>query len=214
MMIAGGLAALVLRWRLLLQAFKGLRDASLSSDEFPLPWVIGGVVVLSIAFCVIQQAFFGLPLWMSALGVLASVPLMLVGLRALGETNFGANRGALQPDAGRSSRWSRPAISTANIPGNAATGSIAVTSEGLIQDYKAGHLIGSTPRSMTIAQLIAAPIGSGALALTYPALVKTYGLIGEHAQLAARRACGGRRPSPSCSAPASARCRPRRCGRC
>jgi uncharacterized oligopeptide transporter (OPT) family protein len=38
---------------------------------------------------------------------------------------------------------------------------------------------------MTIAQLIGAPIGAAALAFTYPALVKTYGLIGEHAKLSA-----------------------------
>ena len=54
-----------------------------------------------------------------------------------------------------------------------------------MQDYKAGYMIGSTPRSMTIAQLIGAPIGAAALAFTYPALVKTYGMIGDHAQLAA-----------------------------
>jgi uncharacterized oligopeptide transporter (OPT) family protein len=73
----------------------------------------------------------------------------------------------------------------ANILGGGTTGTIAVTSEGLIQDYKAGHMIGSTPRSMTIAQLMGAPIGAAALAVVYPALVKTYGLIGEHAGLAA-----------------------------
>ena len=77
--------------------------------------------------------------------------------------------------------------------GNASTGAVAVTSEGLIQDYRAGYLIGSTPRSMTYAQLLAAPIGAGALALVYPALVHTYGIIGDHAQLAApgaRRTAG------------------------
>jgi uncharacterized oligopeptide transporter (OPT) family protein len=78
-----------------------------------------------------------------------------------------------------------PGNVNANILGNGATGTIAVSSEGLIQDYKAGHLIGSTPRTMTIAQLLAAPIGAAALAWSYPALVKTYGLIGEHAKLAA-----------------------------
>jgi uncharacterized oligopeptide transporter (OPT) family protein len=54
-------------------------------------------------------------------------------------------------------------------------------------------MIGSSPRSMTIAQLIGAPIGAAALAWTYPALVRTYGIVGEHAQLAApgsRRSAG------------------------
>jgi uncharacterized oligopeptide transporter (OPT) family protein len=78
-----------------------------------------------------------------------------------------------------------PGNVNANILGSGTTGTIAVTSEGLIQDYKAGHMIGSTPRSMTIAQLMGAPIGAAALAVTYPALVKTYGIIGPHAELAA-----------------------------
>jgi uncharacterized oligopeptide transporter (OPT) family protein len=77
--------------------------------------------------------------------------------------------------------------------GNATTGTIASTSEGLMQDYKTGHLIGSTPRAMAIAQLIGAPVGAAALAWTYPLLVSTYGIVGENAGLAAptaRRAAG------------------------
>lgn len=184
MMLAGGLTTLVLRWRLLVAAFRALRSVEAAKEEFPLPWVIGGVVVLGVAFCVIQQQIFGLPLWMSAIAVMLSVPLMLVGLRALGETNWGPI-GALSNLMQGLFALIAPGSVDANILGNGATGTIAVTSEGLIQDYKAGHLIGSTPRSMTIAQLLAAPIGAAALAWSYPALVKTYGLIGPHAQLAA-----------------------------
>jgi uncharacterized oligopeptide transporter (OPT) family protein len=184
MMLSGGLTVLVLRWRLLAAAFRALRGMGAESEEFPLSWVLIGVAILSVAFCVIQRLIFGLPIWMSAVAVLASIPLMLVGLRALGETNWGPI-GALSNLMQGVFALVAPGNVNANILGAGATGSIAVTSEGLIQDYKAGYLIGSTPRSMTIAQLLAAPIGAAALAWTYPALVKTYGLIGEHAQLAA-----------------------------
>ena len=146
--------------------------------------MIGGSIVLAIAFCILQQLFFGLPIWMSAIAVLFSIPLMLVGLRALGETNWGPI-GALSNLMQGVFAGIAPGNVNANILANGATGTIAVTSEGLMQDYKAGYLIGSTPRSMTIAQLMAAPIGAAALAWSYPALVKTYGLIGEHAKLAA-----------------------------
>lgn len=184
MMLSGGMTVLALRWRLLAQAFRALRGMGAHSDEFPLTWVLIGVVVLAVTFCIIQKLIFGLPIWMSALAVLASIPLMLVGLRALGETNWGPI-GALSNLMQGVFAFVAPGNANANILGAGATGTIAVTSEGLIQDYKAGHLIGSTPRSMTIAQLMAAPIGAAALAWTYPLLVKTYGLIGEHAQLAA-----------------------------
>jgi len=184
MMLAGGITALVLRWRLLVQAMRALRGVEGSAEEFPLVWVGGGIVVLSIAFCAIQYAFFGLPVWMSAIAILLAVPLMLVGLRALGETNWGPI-GALSNVSQGLFAAIAPGNINANILGNGSTGTIAVTSEGLMQDYKAAHLIGSTPRSMTIAQLIGAPIGAAALAFTYPALVKTYGIVGEHAKLAA-----------------------------
>ena len=192
MIMAGGLAALFLRWRLLLEAFRGLRQAGGGSEEFPIAWVAIGAALLATALCVIQYVVLGLPIWLSALAIVLSVPLMLVGLRALGETNWGPI-GALSNLMQALFALVAPGNVLANMMGNGTTGTIAVTSEGLIQDYKAGYLIGSTPRSMTIAQLLAAPIGAAALAWTYPALVKTYGLIGEHAQLAApgsRRTAG------------------------
>jgi uncharacterized oligopeptide transporter (OPT) family protein len=192
MIMAGGLAALFLRWRMLIEAFKGLAAASASSEEFPLKWIGAGVAVLTIILCVLQKLFFGLPMWMTLVAVVLSAPLMLVGLRALGETNWGPI-GALSNLMQGLFAVIAPGNASANILGNGTTGTIAVTSEGLIQDYKAGHMIGSTPRSMTIAQLLGAPIGAAALALIYPALVKTYGIVGEHAQLAApgaRRAAG------------------------
>ena len=192
MIMSGGLTTLLLRWRLLIDAFRALASPSGATNEFPLSVIGVGVAVLAVALCFIQQAIFGLPIWMSAVAILLSVPLMLVGLRALGETNWGPI-GQLSNLMQLLFAGIAPGNVLANIMGNGTTGTIAVTSEGLMQDYKTGHMIGSTPRSMTIAQLIGAPIGAAALAWTYPALIKTYGIVGEHAQLAApgsRRAAG------------------------
>jgi uncharacterized oligopeptide transporter (OPT) family protein len=68
----------------------------------------------------------------------------------------------------------------ANLTASGVTGSIASQSEGLMQDYKTGHMIGSTPRYLTYAQLIAVPVGAGAVALIYPLLRDTYGLGGDN----------------------------------
>ncbi len=192
MIMSGGLTTLLLRWRLLVEAFRALSSPSGSSNEFPLGFIGAGVAVLAVALCIIQRVVFGLPIWISAVAILLSVPLMLVGLRALGETNWGPV-GQLSNLMQLLFAGIAPGNVLANIMGNGTTGTIASTSEGLMQDYKTGHMIGSTPRSMTIAQLIGAPIGAAALAWTYPALVKTYGILGDHAQLAApgsRRAAG------------------------
>ena len=56
------------------------------------------------------------------------------------------------------------------------TGTIAVTSEALMQDFKAGQLLKSNPRNLTIAQLIAAPVGSIATAIVYPVLRNKFGI--------------------------------------
>jgi uncharacterized oligopeptide transporter (OPT) family protein len=68
----------------------------------------------------------------------------------------------------------------AGMVASGITGSVAAESEGLMQDYKAGHMIGSTPRLLTWMQLMAIPVGALALAWMYPSLVQTYGLGGEH----------------------------------
>ena len=60
------------------------------------------------------------------------------------------------------------------------TGAVAAESEGLMQDYKVGWMIGSTPRILTYMQLMAVPVGALALAWIYPRLIETYGLGGEN----------------------------------
>jgi uncharacterized oligopeptide transporter (OPT) family protein len=182
MMVAGGITTLVLRWRMLARVFAGLTDAS--GEDAPLSWIAGGAIVLAVALCVIQKLFFCLPFWMSGVAILLSVPLMLVGLRALGETNWGPI-GALSNMMQALFAGIAPGSLVANVVPSGVAGTVAVTSEGLMQDYRTGYIIGSSPRAMFIAQIIGAPIGAAALAFTYPLLVKTYGLIGDHAQLAA-----------------------------
>lgn len=192
MIIAAGLTSLLLRWKLLVATFSSMRHVDLSHGEFPLQWVLGGSLVLSIALCVIQYVFLGIPVWVTVACLFIAVILMLVGLRALGETNWGPI-GPMSNLTQAVFAVLAPGNATINIMSNATTGTVAVTSEGLMQDYKAGDMIGSTPRQMTYAQLLAAPIGAAALAVAYPALVNAYGIVGENAKLAApgaRRTAG------------------------
>ena len=192
MIVAAGMTILVVRWRLLVEAFRGLASAGSSSGDVPLSFILIGIVALAAFIAYYQNLIFGLPIWMSLLAIVLSIPLMLVGLRALGETNWGPISALSNMMQGLFAAIA-PGNVNANIMGNATTGTIAATSEGLMQDYKTGHLIGSTPAAMTVAQLIGAPIGAAALAWTYPMLVSAYGIVGENAQLAAptaRRAAG------------------------
>src|SRR5262249_20168610 len=182
MLVASGLAALVLRWRILTKTFKNLSTARAGSETFPLKWVAAGVAITGVALVIIQKISLGLDVWVTVTAILLSVPLMLVGLRVLGETNWGpisAMSNMMQAIFGVLA----PGHILANMLASGTTGTIATESEALMQDYKAGHMIGSSPRNLTIMQLIATPIGAAAVSWMYPLLRDTYGIVGEHAGL-------------------------------
>ncbi|HEY5925960.1 MAG TPA: OPT family oligopeptide transporter [Kofleriaceae bacterium] len=175
MLIAAGLTALFLKWRTLARTFSTLSTDSVKSGEFPLKLVGMGAAAASVGVIIVQHMFFDLPVWVTVIAIVLSVPLMLVGLRVLGETNWGpisqltnmmqAVFAALMPGNLK-----------ANLAASGTTGTIAVQSEAIMQDYKAGHILGSTPRFLTYSQLIAAPIGALAVALAYPLVRDTYGI--------------------------------------
>jgi putative OPT family oligopeptide transporter len=181
LLVAGGLTALALKWRVLVKTFAALRGSSVDTGDFPMRWIVIGSVLATIALVAIQAIFIGTPVWQSLVAIILSIPLMLVALRVLGETNWGpistmtnvmqALFGALAPGDLR-----------AGMISSGITGSVAAESEGLMQDYKTGDMIGSTPRKLTYMQLLAVPVGALALAVIYPVLRDQYG-IGEGGQL-------------------------------
>ncbi len=182
MLVAGGLTALALRWRLLVDTFRSLRHARIGTTEFPLGWVLGGIALFSALLCVVQHMTLGMPVWMTLAAIILSIPLMLVGLRVLGETNWGPISALSNMMQGLFAAIA-PGNIAANMTASGTTGTIATSSEAIMQDYKAGEVIGSTPRNLTIAQLMAVPVGAAAVAWTYPALVETYGIVGDDAKL-------------------------------
>ena len=182
MMVSGGLTALALRWSILKRTFSRLSGARADATSFPLRWVVVGVIVLATALMALQQVMFGIAMWMTGLAILLSLPLMLVGLRVLGETNWGPisqMTNMMQVIFGAVA----PGNLTVNMVSSGTTGTIAVESEALMQDYKAGYMLGSSPKSMTIMQLLGTPVGAVAVSWMYPLLRDTYGIVGENAGL-------------------------------
>jgi putative OPT family oligopeptide transporter len=175
LMVAGGLASLALKWNLIVKTFRGLRGSRVGQADFPMQWVVIGSIGMTVIICLVQYFSMGIPVYLSFIAILLSLPLMLVGLRVLGETNWG-------PISAMSNMMQAvfAFISPGNVPVNMSssglTGTIAVTSEALMQDFKAGQLLRSNPRNLTIAQLIAAPVGSIATAIVYPVLRNKFGI--------------------------------------
>jgi uncharacterized oligopeptide transporter (OPT) family protein len=179
MMVAGGLTALFLKWRMLARTFSQLSGANVSAGDFPMRWVIVGSVLATIALVLVQHYSLGLSVGMTLLAVLFTLPLMLVGLRVFGETNWGpisALSNLMQGVFGVIA----PGNVQANMLASGVTGSIVAESEGLMQSYKTAEMVGSTPRYVTMIQLLAVPIGALSLSFAYPILRDIYGIGGEN----------------------------------
>lgn len=178
LLVAGGLTALFLRWSILVKTFRQLSSAEIEAGDFPMKWVIGGSVVCA-GLTVWVQWTLGMPVWMTLAAIVLSLPLMLVGLRVFGETNWGpisAMSNMMQAVFGLLA----PGHVMANMVASGVTGTIAAESEGLMQAYRTGEMMGSKPRYLTYVQLLAVPVGAAAVALVYPLLRDSYGIGGEN----------------------------------
>jgi uncharacterized oligopeptide transporter (OPT) family protein len=182
MLVAGGLTALALRWRLLIATFKSLRGVKIGSGELPLSVVGTGIGVAAVALIIVQYQFLHMPVWMTVVAIILSVPLMLVGLRVLGETNWGPISALSNMMQGLFAAVA-PGNVVANMVASGTTGTIATSSEAIMQDYKCGEVIGTKPRNLTIMQLLAVPVGAACVSLIYPQLVATWGITGDDAKL-------------------------------
>ncbi|HVI95307.1 MAG TPA: OPT/YSL family transporter [Anaeromyxobacter sp.] len=179
LMVAGGLTALALKWRVIARTFRGLSGKEAQDgDDFPMRWVVWGAIGCAVVLAVVQRISLGFPLWLSATSVLLSIVLMLVGIRVLGETNW-APISAMANVMQAVFALLAPGHVPINMIGSGMSGSVAANGEHLMQDYRAGKIVGSTNRNLTILQLVGVPVGALAVAIAYPAVRARYGVGGE-----------------------------------
>jgi uncharacterized oligopeptide transporter (OPT) family protein len=180
LMIFAALTAVILKWRSIAAMFKGMavrREKAAARTDVSLKTIIILSTVLTLVLAWLQSAHFAMPYWQTILAVVCGLPLILVGVRVLGETNSGpvslmAN--TLQAIF----RLFSPAIGH-NLVAAGMSGNINSQGEGLMQVYKTGKMVGSTPRILTWVQFWAIPIGAAAVAIMYPLLIHHYGLGGD-----------------------------------
>lgn len=178
LMVAGGLAALVLKWKVIAKSFQGLgaKDVDKGGD-FPIRWVLWGAVACTIVLAAVQKISLGFPIWLSLVSVLLSIVLMLVGIRVLGETNW-APISAMANVMQAVFAVLAPGHVPINMIGSGMSGAVAANGEHLMQDYRAGKIVGSTNKNLTILQLIGVPIGALSVAVAYPLIRARYGIGG------------------------------------
>src|SRR6266550_478827 len=179
LMVAGGLAALALKWKVIAKTFQGLRSKDVDAGgDFPIKWVIWGAIACTVLLAAVQKISLGFPLWLSFVSVFLSLILMLVGIRVLGETNW-APISAMANVMQAVFAALAPGHIPINMIGSGMSGAVAANGEHLMQDYRAGKIVGSTNRNLTILQLIGVPIGALAVAVAYPIVRAKYGIGGE-----------------------------------
>lgn len=178
LMVAGGLAALALKWKVIAKTFHGLGAKGADGGDFPLRWVVWGSIASGITLAVVQKVSLGFPLWLSAISIVLSLLLMLVGIRVLGETNW-APISAMANVMQAVFAVLAPGHIPINMVGSGMSGAVAANGEHLMQDYRAGKIVGSTNRKLTYLQLLGVPVGALAVAIAYPLLRDRYGIGGE-----------------------------------
>jgi uncharacterized oligopeptide transporter (OPT) family protein len=178
LMVAGGLTALALKWRVIAKTFQGLGARDADGGDFPMRWVVWGALAAAAALAAVQKISLGFPLWLSMVSVLLSIVLMLVGIRVLGETNW-APISAMANLMQAVFAVLAPGHIPINMIGSGMSGAVAANGEHLMQDYRAGKIVGSTNRNLTYLQLIGVPVGALAVSIAYPLLRDRYGVGGE-----------------------------------
>ena len=205
MLVTSGLAALVMRWGILVKTFRNLSTAGAGAETFPLKWVGVGVLITSVALIVTQKVSLGLEIWMTVVAILLSLPLMLVGLRVLGETNWGpisAMSNMMQGIFGVLA----PGHILANMLESGTTGTIATESEALMQDYKAGHMIGSSPKEEKLLWILGLFVANLSVHVSPPAPSCTAIIATHRAQARRSSACGSGGHGKTAGCPASHFC--------
>src|SRR5207237_2680615 len=178
LMVAGGLAALVLKWKVIAKTFHGLGSKDVDAGgDFPMKWVLRGAIASAIVLAAVQKISLGFPIWLSLVSVFLSLILMLVGIRVLGETNW-APISAMANVMQAVFAVLAPGHVPINMIGSGMSGAVAANGEHLMQDYRAGKIVGSTNRKLTILQLVGVPIGALSVAVVYPLIRDRYGVGG------------------------------------
>ena len=100
----------------------------------------------------VQHYSLEFPVWLTLVSLVFSVVLMLVGTRVLGETNW-APISALANLMQAVFAALAPGSMRINMIGSGMSGTVAAHEEHLMQDYKAGKIVGANYRHLTIVQL-------------------------------------------------------------
>ncbi|KAJ2776617.1 OPT super, partial [Coemansia linderi] len=163
------------------KAVQIVADADLDEVDprFLVPaWVTWGGLAASTLLCMgVVKALFDIPMYNTLIAVVLALPLAVLGVRALGETDLNPVSGI-----GKVSQVVFAGIMPGNLVGNLVAGGIAEAGAqqagDLMQDLKTGHLLNASPRAQFIAQIIGSVFSVFVTAGAYLLYNKVYSIPG------------------------------------
>ncbi|KAJ1742422.1 OPT super [Coemansia sp. RSA 1086] len=141
-------------------------------------WVTWGGLVASTCICMgIVKALFDIPVYDTLIAVALALPLAVLGVRALGETDLNPVSGI-----GKVSQVVFAGVMPGNLVGNLIAGGIAEAGAqqagDLMQDLKTGHLLSASPRAQFAGQMIGSVFSVFITAGAYLLYSKVYDIPG------------------------------------
>jgi len=181
LLVAYGLTAALVRWRVFARGFALVRStAARDQDEkgiSPRFWLIGFTGV-AVAGSLAVRLVFEVPLWMAVLAVPLSFVLALVSVRAAGETDINPT-GTMGHTTQIVFGGLSPGQPHVNLVAAGMTSAGASQAADLMQDLKAGHLLGSSPLRQVYAQMIGVLTGVLVVVPVFLLISGAYGLGSE-----------------------------------
>lgn len=127
-------------------------------DLVPAWWWIGGTFLSVIFTCAIMGEFFGMPVYQSIIAVILGFLFSFVGIQSTGETDInplGSIGKMSQLVFARMPADNLQHLQKLNLMAGNISASAAAQSVDMVGDLKTGQLVGASPRSQFLAQLVA-----------------------------------------------------------
>jgi putative OPT family oligopeptide transporter len=178
LMVTAGFVSLLLKRSMVAKTFRSMKEATAAGradGEFPFGLWVGGILAGGLVTAFVMDLMLQVPFWMGLIAIALSFILAVIAVRAYGETDIspiGTMGHATQIIFGGIA----PGQTLTNVMTAGVTAGCANTAVTMMQDLKAGYLLGSTPRKLVYAQFIGVCVGSIVAVPVFYALVGAYGL--------------------------------------
>ena len=151
-------------------------------------WAVTVMLPLTIVLCLVcVHISFGkyVPMGMTFLAIVVSIPLSLMGVRALGETDLNPVSGISKLTQLVFALVSRnsPNSIIINLVAGAISEAGALQAGDMLQDLKAGHLVNASPKAQFYGQMIGSVIGAFASTFVYKLYTDIYRIPSDQFQV-------------------------------